>query len=324
MRIVTNFERFEPAWTSRGETGEAVMARTFSDFLRQLPRCDLLLINGDIALALCLSAYFMIFPWKRKPIVAVDLVLRAPKTFRARLAARVKRLLLARIDHFIHYFKDLHGYAFWYGITPERSSFVAFKPNLRYRYEPRLDLPEGEYVLCFGRSLRDYDIFFNAMEGLPFAAAIPAPDFASLRVHDSRFTRPLDRLPANVRVLDDDGSQQTMIRVIEGAKVVALPVLGSTLAASGISVYLNTMLLGRPVVISRGPGVSDVLTDQAIMVPPEDATALREAITRVWQDDKLRARLVDSGRKYALSLGGEPELRARVLESALAWLRASK
>jgi glycosyltransferase involved in cell wall biosynthesis len=156
---------------------------------------------------------------------------------------------------------------------------------------------------------------------LPFSGAIPAPDFPSLRVHDSRFTRPLDRLPANVRILEDDGSQQTMIRAIEGARVVALPVLRSTIAASGISVYMNAMLLGRPVVISNGPGVSDVLTDQAVMVPPEDPPALREAIARVWGDDALRARLVDSGRKYALSLGGEPELRARVLESALAWLR---
>jgi glycosyltransferase involved in cell wall biosynthesis len=321
MRIVTNFERFEPVWTSRGETGEAVTARTFSDFLRELPACDLLLINCDIALTLRLSAYFVMFPWKRKPIVAVDLVLRRPKTFQARMAALVKRALLARVDHFINYFRDLDGYSSWYGITPERSSFVPFKPNLRYRYEPRLDLPEGDYVLCFGRSLRDYDTFFDAMEGLPFHGAIPTPDFPSLRVHDSRFTRPLDRLPANVRILDDDGSQQTMIRAIEGAKVVAVPVLRSTFAASGISVYLNAMLLGRSVVISNGPGVSDVLTDQAIMVPPEDPTALREAIARVWEDDALRTRLVESGRKYALSLGGEPELRARVLESALAWLR---
>lgn len=321
MRIVTNFERFEPVWTSHGETGEAIMARTFSEFLRGLPGCDLILINGDIGLTLRLSAYFLMFPWKRKPIVAVDLVLRRPRTLQARIAALVKRLLLARVDHFIHYFKNLDGYSSCYGITAERSSFVAFKPNLRYRYQPPTDLPEGEYVLCLGRSQRDYDTFFDAMEGLSCPGAIPAPDFGALREHDSRFTRPLDRLPSNVRVLEDDGSQQSMIRAIEGAKVVAVPVLRSTLAASGISVYLNAMLLGRPVVISNGPGVSDVLTDQAVMVPPEDSGALREAIARVWGDDALRARLVESGRKYALSLGGEPELRARVLESALAWLR---
>jgi glycosyltransferase involved in cell wall biosynthesis len=321
-RIVTNFERFEPTWTCGAETGEAVQARTFDEFLREFPRCDLILINGDIAVTLRLCAHFLMFPWKRKPIVAVDLVLRRPRTFQARAAAVVKRLLLSRVDHFIHYFKNLDGYSSCYGITRGRSSFVPFKPNLRYRYKPRADLPEGEYVLCLGRSQRDYDTFFEAMEGLPFPGAIPAPDFAALREHDSRFTWPLDRLPANVRVLDDDGSQQNMIRAIEGAKIVALPVLRSTLAASGISVYLNAMFLGRPVVISNGPGVSDVLTHQAVMVPPEDPKSLRDAIARVWSDAELRARLADSGRNYALSLGGEPELRARVLENALAFLRA--
>src|SRR5580700_486627 len=199
MRIVTNFERFETTWTACGEGGEAVMARTFAEFSRALPGCDLILINGDLGLTLRFCAYFLMFPWKRRPIVVVDLVLRRPRTFQGRLKALVRRLLLGRVDHFIHYFRDLDGYASCYGITPERSSFVAFKPNLRYRYEPRLDLPPGEYVLCFGRSQRDYDTFFDAMEGLPFPAAIPAPDFPALREHDSRFTRPLDQLPANVR-----------------------------------------------------------------------------------------------------------------------------
>src|SRR5277367_6289024 len=184
MRIVTNFERFDPTWTSHGETGEAVMARAFSDFLRELPGCGLILINGEIGLTLRLCVYFLLFPWRRKPIVVVDLVLRRPKTLRARLAARIKRLLLARVDHSIHYFRDLEGYSAWYGITPERSSFVPFKPNLRYRYEPRVDLAEGDYVLCMGHSQRDYDTFFDAMEGLPFPGAIPVPDFPALREND--------------------------------------------------------------------------------------------------------------------------------------------
>ena len=58
-----------------------------------------------------------------------------------------------------------------------------------------------------------------------------------------------------------------------------------------------------------------------MMVPAEDSKALREGIARVWTDDVLRARLVDLGRKYALSLGGEPELRARVLEGVVGWYR---
>ncbi len=322
MLIVTNFERFEAEWRlPSGESGSSVAASSLAEFRRQLPRADLALINGDIGLVVRLCVYFLIFPWRRKPIVAVDLVLRQPTNWKTRMTAALKALLLSRVDHFIHYFRDLDGYARYYGITASRSSFVAFKPNLRYRYQPPASLPEGEYVLCLGRSQRDYDTFFEAMERLPYPAAIPSPDYAALRSHSSRFSRALDRLPVNVRLLDDDGSQQAMIRAIEGAKIVALPILRSTLAASGISMYLNAMLLGRPVVISAGPGVSDLLREEAVIVRPEDPTALAEAIRGLWEDGDLRSRVAATGRRYALELGGEPELRLRILEAVTAWRR---
>ncbi len=319
MRILTNFERFEPEWRlPTGESGTAVEARTFAEFRRGLPDADLLLINCDAGLVYRLCAWFLLFPAQRKPVVAVDLVLRKPTTATGRAATALKRRLLSRVDHFIHYFRDLNGYARWYGITSERSSFVAFKPNLRYRYEPRPDAPEGDHVLCFGRSQRDYDTFLEAMSRLAVPAAVPRPDFASLRIHHSRFTWPLDRLPPNVRMLDNDGSQEAMIRALEGARIVALPILPATLAASGISVYLNAMLLGKAVVISAGPGVSDVLTDQAIIVPPQDPGALAAAIQRLWTDDTLRHSTAAAGQRYALSLGGEPEIRRRILEAVVA------
>ena len=265
--------------------------------------------------------YFLICPWRRKPLVVVDLVLRPPRSWTSRLSARCRALLLRRVDHFIHYFRDLSGYAHYFGIDDARSSYVPFKPNLRYRYEPQADPPQGEYVLCLGRSQRDYDTFFDAVERLPYPAAIPRPDFAALRVHDSRFSRRLDRLPANVRMLEDDGSQEALIRSIEAARIVALPILCSAIAASGISVYLNSMLLGRPVVISAGPGVSDLLSGQAMIVPPENPGALADALRLLWEDDRLRARLASAGREYALALGGEPELRLRILQAVLAWRR---
>ncbi|MGH9645284.1 MAG: glycosyltransferase family 4 protein [Bryobacteraceae bacterium] len=323
MRILTNFERFEPEWRlPDGASGTARMERTFAGFRRHLSEADLLLINCDVGLVYRLCCYFLLFPAKRKPIVAVDLVLRKPRNRAARLAAAAKRRLLARVDHFIHYFRDLNGYAQWYGIGAGRSSFVGFKPNLRYRYEPRVDAPEGEYVLCFGRSQRDYDTFLEAISGLGYPAAIPRPDFAALRAHDSRFTWPLERMPSNVRILEDDGSQEAMVRAIEGARIVALPLLSSTLAASGISVYLNAMLLNKPVVISAGPGVSDVLTGEARIVPPENPGALAEAIARLWTDDAQRRAIAAAGQRYARSLGGEPELRQRVLAAAIQWFGA--
>jgi glycosyltransferase involved in cell wall biosynthesis len=321
MRILTNFARFPETWkVEGGETGEAKVVKTYAEFTRESSNADLLIINGDPDLVQRLCAYFLLFPFRRKPIVAVDLVLRRPEQSKTgNLGRLIKKFLYGRVDHFIHYFTDLSEYQRFYGIGPDRSSFVPFKPNIRYRHEVQPD-SEGEYVLCFGRSLRDYDTFFDAMEKLPYPGAIPQPDFAGLKQHNSRFTRKLSDLPKNVKLLDDDGSSDALVRVISGARIVVLPILKVSLLA-GIGTYLNAMYMRKCVVVSEGPGCSDVLSTQALFVPPEDPQALADMIKKVWLDDNLRESTAQAGYAFAVSLGGEPELRQRILENVIAWRR---
>lgn len=317
MRIVTNFPRFPPHFrSSTGVRGEARTATTLWQFLKAARRADLLLVNCDVALTLKLALVFIVFPFLRRPILANDIVLRKPETWKARLVCPLKRLLLGRIEYFSLYQKDVEGYQRYFGIGPERVWYVPFKANIRYRYRYRVSA-EGEYVLCFGYSERDYDLFFEAVERVGCPAAIPRPDWTLMAAHGSRFTRPLNALPGNVQVLEDDGSAESMIRMIEKARVVAIPILPSRIAPSGISACLNSMLMGKCVVITEGPGISDVLEpSQALMVPPGDVGALAAAIEAAWRDDELRRRIAEAGRRYAESCGGEPELRQRLIDLA--------
>jgi glycosyltransferase involved in cell wall biosynthesis len=96
---------------------------------------------------------------------------------------------------------------------------------------------------------------------------------------------------------------------------VVIPIVPDSTTQAGIGVYLQAMALGKCVIASTSLGVSDVLTDQAIIVPAGDADALRRAIERAWNDDQYRARFAETGRRYALPLGGEDELRRSVLAS---------
>jgi len=321
IRLVSNFERFPGEWRAAGGTqGTSKYAGSASDFRVAAHDADLFLVNCDVDLTLRLArASLRNASGVVVPIVAVDLVLRRPLTLKAHLTAVAKKLVLKRVGHFINYFKDSAGYGRYFGITPERSSWTHFKPNLRYRYEPSA-AKQGTYVLCVGRSQRDYDTFFRAMAQLPYPAAIPKPDFQSLRAHGSRFSYALDSIPKNIALLDDDGSQAKLIETLENAKLVVLPILASSLVASGISVCLNSMLLGKCVIVSQGPGISDMLTeDQAIQVAPERPVALADTIRRAWEDDALRERTAAAGQAHALSLGGEPELYQRLLDLAVAW-----
>ena len=317
MFTVLSNLRLPPQWQRSGISGVSVCAQNCSEVVRHLRDSDLLVVDG-LELTLTLCELFAIAPWLRRPLVAVDVVLRKPEGMKNRLSAAITRRLLKHVDYFLHYFRDLNGYAKHFDIGSERSGYLPFKPNLRYRVEAQPDA-DGEYVLCLGYSMRDYETFFEAVEDLPYAAAIPEPDFGELRNHRSRFTRGLNALPGNVRVLSDDGSQASLVRILSGAKLVVIPILKSSICASGIGIYLNSMLLGKCVLLSRGPGTSDVLDDEAVFFDAEDPGHLRSTIRRVWGDDNLRLSTAAAGHAYALSLGGEPELWDRVLENAVRW-----
>jgi glycosyltransferase involved in cell wall biosynthesis len=94
------------------------------------------------------------------------------------------------------------------------------------------------------------------------------------------------------------------------------------MCASGLSTYLDAMYLGKCVIISEGPGASDILTDQAILVRPHDVAGLTAAIRRAWEDDSLRRTVAQAGKAYAQSLGDEADLRIRVFKQSVASISA--
>jgi glycosyltransferase involved in cell wall biosynthesis len=292
--------------------------RTVWEFFSNSKKADLIIINVDDKLAIKLATLYWLFPFRRRPILLNDLLLRTPVTTRAKLTRPFKRLLLSRIDHFSLYAPTVDGYQKYFGIGPDRASSLKFKPNIRNRYEYKVG-PDGDYVLCFGRSERDYDTFFRAMEQLTdLPAAIPPPNFAAFKKHTSRFTYDLNQLPSNVQIVKDEGTMESLIRIIEKAKLVVLPMLSKRIAPAGIGTYLNAMLMGKCVITSAGVGTSDVLVGgEALLVPPEDQDALAAMIRRAWDGQDLRERTAEIGRKYAESCGGEQDLRQRVLERAL-------
>lgn len=319
--ILTNIERFPVVWQTRsGTTGQSKTVRSAKDFvtLSQKFNTSIALVNCNPALTFELAGLLSINR-RGLPLVALDLVLRPPLSWISRIALPFKRLLLKRVDLFIHYFNDLRAYQQLFGVGPERSSFVPFKVNMLKEFRPTAS-PDGEYVLCFGRTLRDFDTFFSAMEQLPYPAAIAKPDLEGLKQHGARFSRRIDEIPRNVQILDDDGSMQSMHRLLEGAKIVVVPILERSIAASGCSTYLNAMFLGKCVIGSEGPGLSDVFQNgEVIPVPPEDAEALAQTIRHAWEDDEARTRTGAAGRRFALAAGGEQELYQRVIECVVSW-----
>jgi glycosyltransferase involved in cell wall biosynthesis len=64
-------------------------------------------------------------------------------------------------------------------------------------------------------------------------------------------------------------------------------------------VALEAMGVGTPVVAYDHGGPPEVLGHCGLLVPPGDREALGDALLRVLEDDELRARLAECGRRRA-------------------------
>jgi glycosyltransferase involved in cell wall biosynthesis len=310
LRLLTNFTNSpDHLDLPNGERAAILRAETWQDLLPKLKDADAVVIDCRGFLIYAILGYFLALPWRRRPIVAVDLVLRLPQSLRHRATAVVKRMLLSRVDHFIHYFKDISGYQS-FGVRADKSSYVPFKVNIFGTQPPEFGV--GEYIFTMGVSLRDYDTFIRAVAALPFPAAIPEFSFQHFEGRGKTFRWTKENVPPNLTLLRDTGDKVDLLRNMAAARIVVIPISKISLCASGISTYLDAMYLGKCVVVTEGPGASDLLTDQAILVPAEDPAALSEAIRRAWSDDALRHKTAEAGRRYAVGLGGEAEMLARI------------
>jgi glycosyltransferase involved in cell wall biosynthesis len=317
MRILTNFMNAPAEMEIAPGVGVTIArAETWREFRQQLPDSDVAVIDCRDSLFHRACVHALAFPWARKPLVAVDLVLRRPDRLRSRVAALVKRVLFSRVDHYIHFFRDVSEYTRHFGIPSERGSYVPFKVNNPDIKLPATDFGE-DYIIAVGRSLRDYDTYIRAIQGLPYPAVLSEYCFSDFEGKDASFHWTPQSVPPNLRIVPDSGGREEFVRYMAKARIVVIPTQASSICASGISSYLDAMYLGKCVIISHGPGASDLLTDQALLVPPNDVEALREAIRTAWENDELRKRIAENGRRYASSLGGEQELLHRIFRRSL-------
>jgi glycosyltransferase involved in cell wall biosynthesis len=154
---------------------------------------------------------------------------------------------------------------------------------------------EGDCLFSGGRSWRDWKTLVAAAEGLdlPFVLAVGG---------DAELP---GTIPSNVRIFRDMPLAEYR-RHLRTARIVAVPLV-PVARSTGQVALLEAMAYGKPVVASAVAGVADYVEDgrNALVVPPEDPRAMREAIRRLAEDGELRQRLgaaarADAFGRYAL------------------------
>lgn len=159
-------------------------------------------------------------------------------------------------------------------------------------------------IAAAGKSGRDYRTLVAAAEGLPCRLVIVCSDESVL---------------AGVV----DGPSLTVLRRSFGldylwqmlhADIVVVP-LAATDISAGQMVFIQSMALGRPLVVTRSATVTDYLVhgETALLVPHSDVAAMRAAIQSLLSDPAKAARLgANAQSRYRNELSGLAHLKAVV------------
>jgi glycosyltransferase involved in cell wall biosynthesis len=252
-----------------------------------------------------------IFIRPRLYVVYYDLILQRPTTITGKIIAKLKGFILNRANYFYFLQKDIAGYVKYYSLNSEKFRFVAFKAN-NIKFIDKITSVDHGYIFSAGLSHRDYGLLFSAIGELGYKCKVVVP-LSRIGIHNTNFVP--ENVPSNIEVITEDVDQYSWNELLAKSKIVVLPIIKDVLQPAGISVCLEAMAFGKPVVISKGTSVNGLMTEKEVeLFEASDKNSLKEAISRVWCDREHREEIAKNGKKYAIKLGDNKSLQERLID----------
>ncbi|GIV99283.1 glycosyltransferase family 4 protein [Roseiflexus sp.] len=167
-------------------------------------------------------------------------------------------------------------------------------------YKPSRPSTGGEaFIQSLGLSHRDYPTLIRAMRRLPH---IPC----HLRVGSTWVTRrgghESERLPPNVS-LQPFVHPSILRQCYEESRFIIVPIRASTQWSAGCTSVQAAQAMGKPVVATRRPGLSEYLIDgeTGVLVEPGDDQGMAETIETLWNDPQRVVRMGRRAREWVAS-----------------------
>jgi glycosyltransferase involved in cell wall biosynthesis len=280
-------EMFSPVWDETLLDGAASPSRgpewwrLAREVQRRRDECDAIVTWGE-KLSLALTTVQR-FARSRKPHIAMMYQFTKPNT-------QVPLRLFGRSLHAIITWTSVQRrYLIEHlGFPSERVYLVRHYVDQLF-YSPR---PAAEDTISgVGAEMRDYPTLIEAMRGTELRCHI-ATDHMRIP-HQLRLLKdrrvPVDALsiPSDAKVTIGRKTLPELRNLYARSRFVVVPLVPSD-SDNGVTVILEAMAMGKPVICSRTQGQVDVIQDgvTGIYVPVGDPAALRAAMQSLWNDPK--------------------------------------
>jgi glycosyltransferase involved in cell wall biosynthesis len=231
---------------------------------------------------------------RRNPpaLVLADATWERGKNPLDRLVTRVGVRLVdgPHVRYGVHSSHEREVFAQTWGVDPARVVFTPRGHTLSVA-ELEMETGAGGGVFAGGVSLRDYATLVEAMRG------ITVPLLIATRNRGQSWT---EDLPPNIEVRQT--SPEEFNKRTAAASVVVVPLEPLEERGAGQTTYLNAMAMGKPVIVTDVWGARDYIRDgeTAIIVPPHDPAALREALLGLLENPERARRMGEAARRYML------------------------
>lgn len=220
-----------------------------------------------------------------------------------RVARAIYAVAFARVDRFVVFSEaEAAIYSRYFDVPRDRFDLVLWGMGVP-DVEEGPPFIEGDYVSSVGGNARDYATLMAAARRTPEIryALVVRPD--SLEGID---------VPPNVEVHVNLSYARAM-NVIRHSRFMVLPLEGAEVPCGHVTM-VSAMHLGRAMVVTDSSGVRDYARheDNALLVPPRDARALGDAVSRLWRSPELTERLAASGQRFASERCSEENVRGHL------------
>jgi len=176
--------------------------------------------------------------------------------------------------------RELDLFSATWGINRRKLRVCPFYATLTACPPPDPSRSEREYIFAGGNSHRDYEVILSAARALPEHHFILASNLLQDRTD----------LPDNVSA--GPLPHEEYMRLLFQATVVLVPLRTDLVRAAGQTTYLNAMYLGKDVIVSEVPGVSDHITHlQSGLITDGSSQSYIDAIRWLYTPANQRARL---------------------------------
>jgi glycosyltransferase involved in cell wall biosynthesis len=154
-------------------------------------------------------------------------------------------------------------------------------------YRPGPPMPDGPVLSVGDDHGRDFPTLLAAIAGLQTTLVLK-----------SHMVAP-NGVGSNVQIITERLGGREYRDLFKRANFVVVP-LRPMLTASGIGTILEAMAMGKPLIVSDSPGISDYVVhdETALVVPCGDAAALKAAIERLLREPQTRMRLGTAARNF--------------------------